>query len=134
MISSILLCFVFNFLLFCSISAIPIENELNKKNLRLNLNERSWLVDNIYIDYFNHDLTIENMDKAVKIYVEQFDKDDKKFINGYIKERLERLNYDLYKNKDNQKELNETYKNFDLIHHFIKKTDIWMDIYFESSK
>ena len=106
MISYILLCLIFNFLLFCSISAMPIkyeyeyEYELNKKNLRLNLNERSWLVDN------------------------------KKFINGYIKERIERLNYDLFKNKDNQKELNETYKNFDLIHHFIKKTDIWVDIYF----
>lgn len=110
---------------------MPIENELNKKNLRLNLNEQSWLVDNIYIDYFNHDLTIENMDKAIKIYVEKFDKDDKKFINRYIKERLERLNYELFKNKDNQKELNEIYKNFDLIHHFIKGTDIWVDIYFE---
>lgn len=130
MISYILLCFVFNLLLFCSISAMPIEHELNKKNLRLNLNERSWLVNNIYIDYFNHDLTIENMDKAVEIYTQEFDKEDKKFINGYIKERIERLNYELYKNKDNQEKLNETYTNFNLIHHFIKKTDIWTDIYF----
>ena len=130
MISYILLCFVFNLLLFCSISAMPIEHELNKKNLRLNLDEHSWLINNIYIDYFNHDLTIENINKAVEIYTQEFNKEDKKFINGYLKERIERLNYDLYKNKDNQKELNETYKNFNLIHHFIKKTDIWVDIYF----
>ena len=130
MISYILLCFVFNLLLFCSISAMPIEHELNKKNLRLNLDEHSWLINNIYIDYFNHDLTIENINKAVEIYTQEFNKEDKKFINGYLKERIERLNYDLYKNKDNQKELNETFKNFNLIHHFIKKTDIWVDIYF----
>ena len=130
MIFYILLCFIFNLLLFSSISAMPIEQELNKKNLRLNLDEHSWLINNIYIDYFNHDLTIENINKAVEIYTQEFNKEDKKFINGYIKERIERLNYELYKNKDNQKELNETYKNFNLIHHFIKKTDIWVDIYF----
>ena len=113
---------------------MSIDHELNKTKLRLNLNERSWLVDNIYIDYFNNDLTIENMDKAAKIYIEEFDKDDKKFINGYIKERLERLNYALFKNKDNQKELSEIYNNFDLIHHFIKKTDIWVNIYFDKNK
>lgn len=134
MTSNIILYFVFNLLLFCSISAMSIDHELNKTKLRLNLNERSWLVDNIYIDYFNNDLTIENMDKAAKIYIEEFDKDDKKFINGYIKERLERLNYALFKNKDNQKELSEIYNNFDLIHHFIKKTDIWVNIYFDKNK
>jgi hypothetical protein len=113
---------------------MPIDNELNKKYLRLNVNEHSWLINNIYIDYFNHDLTYENMDKAAKIYAKEFDSDDKKFINRYIKERLDRLNYDLFKNRAYQKELNETYRNLDVIHHFIQKTDIWRDIYFGNNE
>ena len=107
------------------------NNNKYKRNLRININSGSWLNNNIFIDYFNNNnINKKNIDRAILIYKNNFDKDDKNFTIQYIKDYLDRLNYELYKSNIYNNNIETTYKKFELIHHFINETNTWNEIFY----
>ena len=102
-----------------------------KRNLRININSDSWLNNNIFIDYFNNNnINKQNIDRAILIYKNNFDNDDKNFTIQYIKDYLDRLNYELYKRNIYKNNIETTYKKFELIHHFINETNTWDEVFY----
>lgn len=89
------------------------------------------------IEYINYSNLPEKDFEKILINYEKLSTKNKLFIKQIIRERLDRFEYDEYKNNQNNetnsiiKQLN---KDRNIIYKFIEKEDIWDDIFFKLNK
>ena len=110
-------------ILFLQIDAYSIDYSDNN-NINIWLNKKN----NIYWYDFNTNLMLYDTDNNIKTY-DDINNNEKKYIIDILKEKINIINYELYKYKKNKDLLKHTNDNLRTIHSIIEKLDICDEIF-----
>ena len=110
-------------ILFLQIDAYSIDYSDNN-NINIWLNKKN----NIYWYDFNTNLMLYDTDNNIKTY-DDINNNEKKYIIDILKEKINIINYELYKYKKNKDLLKHTNDNLSTIHSIIDKLDICDEIF-----
>ena len=110
-------------ILFLQIDAYSIDYSDNN-NINIWLNKKN----NIYWYDFNTNLMLYDTDNNIKTY-DDINNNEKKYIIDILKEKINIINYELYKYKKNKDLLKHTNYNLSTIHSIIDKLDICDEIF-----
>ena len=110
-------------ILFLQIDAYSIDYSDNN-NINIWLNKKN----NIYWYDFNTNIMLYDTNNNTKTY-DDINNNEKKYIIDILKEKLNIINYELYKYKKNKDLLKNTNDNLGTIHSIIDKLDICDEIF-----
>ena len=110
-------------ILFLQIDAYSIDYSDNN-NINIWLNKKN----NIYWYDFNTNLMLYDTDNNIKTY-DDINNNEKKYIIDILKEKINIINYELYKYKKNKDLLKHTNDNLSTIHSIIDKLEICDEIF-----
>ncbi len=110
-------------ILFLQLDAYSIDYSDNN-NINIWLNKKN----NIYWYDFNTNIMLYDTNNNIKTY-DDINNNEKKYIIDIIKEKLNIINYELYKYKKNKDLLKHTNDNLGTIHSIIDKLDICDEIF-----
>ena len=112
-------------ILFLQLDAYIIDySDNNNNNINIWLNKKN----NIYWYDFNTNLMLYDTDNNIKTY-DDINNNEKKYIIDILKEKINIINYELYKYKKNKDLLKHTNDNLSTIHSIIEKLDICDEIF-----
>jgi 5-methylthioribose kinase len=97
---------------------------LDKQDINTWLNKKN----NIYWYDFDTDIMLYDNNNNKKTF-DDMNQIEKKYITDILKEKLNIINYELYKYKKNKELLKITNQNLDIIHGIIEKLDIYYEIF-----
>ena len=110
-------------ILFLQLDAYIIDYSDNN-NINIWLNKKN----NIYWYDFNTNIMLYDTNNNIKTY-DDINNNEKKYIIDILKEKLNIINYELYKYKKNKDLLKNTNDNLGTIHSIIDKLDICDEIF-----
>ena len=110
-------------ILFLQIDAYSIDYSDNN-NINIWLNKKN----NIYWYDFNTNIMLYDTNNNIKTY-DDINNNEKKYIIDILKEKLNIINYELYKYKKNKDLLKHTNDNLSTIHSIIDKLEICDEIF-----
>ena len=96
----------------------------DNNNINIWLNKKN----NIYWYNFNTNIMLYDTNNNIKTY-DEINNNEKKYIIDILKEKLNIINYELYKYKKNKDLLKHTNDNLRTIHSIIEKLDICDEIF-----
>ena len=96
----------------------------DNNNINIWLNKKN----NIYWYNFNTNIMLYDTNNNIKTY-DEINNNEKKYIIDILKEKLNIINYELYKYKKNKDLLKHTNDNLGTIHNIIDKLDICDEIF-----
>ena len=112
-------------ILFLQFDAYIIDySDNNNNNINIWLNKKN----NIYWYDFNMNTMLYDKNNNIKTY-DDINNNEKKYIIDILKEKLNIINYELYKYKKNKDLLKYTNDNLSTIHSIIEKLDICDEIF-----
>ena len=112
------------FTLFLQLYAYSIGS-LDKQDINTWLNKKN--NDEYWYDFDTNILLYDNNNN--KKTFDDINQIEKKYIIDILKEKLNIINYELYKYKKNKELLKITNQNLDIIHSIIEKLDIYYEIF-----
>jgi len=112
------------FTLFFQLYAYSIGS-FDKQDINTWLNKKN----NIYWYDFDTDIMLYDNNNNKKTF-DDMNQIEKKYITDILKEKLNIINYELYKYKKNKELLKITNQNLDIIHGIIEKLDIYYEIFY----
>jgi hypothetical protein len=110
-------------ILFLQLDAYYIDYS-DKKDINSWLNKKN----NIYWYDFDTNIMLYDTNNNKKAF-EDMNLIERKYIIDILKEKLNVINYELYKYKKDKKLLNNTNERLDIVHSIIKKLDIHYEIF-----